>query len=411
MEPQSSASPRSVALLGAGPSGLMAAHTLAQAGMKVHVYERMPSVGRKFLMAGRGGLNLTHSEDFRIFLTRYGDVSPDFKRAIQSFRPEDVVSFAEGLDQGTFVGSSGRIFPRRMKASPLLRAWLKHLDALGVVFHLRHDWQGWDGDALVFETPTGRITSQPDAVMLALGGASWPRLGADGSWVPVLSGLGTDITPLTASNCGVLCDWSDTLRDRFAGEPIKRATFSIGDKTVPGEAVVTRLGLEGGAIYALSHALRDAVAAGNATLICDLRPDMSSVELGSRMAQARKSDSVSNRLRKAAGLSPVAIALLHEHALRNGFKLADSSARALTGFIKALELPVIGMAGLDRAISSAGGVKHTELDENFMLKRKPGVFVAGEMLDWDAPTGGYLLQACFSTGVAAARGMQGWLNR
>jgi uncharacterized flavoprotein (TIGR03862 family) len=400
-----------IAVIGGGPAGLMAAEVLAQGGAAVTVYERMPSVGRKFLLAGRGGLNLTHSEDLDRLLARYGVAEARLRRAIEAFPPAALRAWAEELGQPTFVGSSGRVFPAAMKASPLLRAWLKRLDAAGVAFKLRHHWQGWDDAGhLVFDASEGRVTVQADATVLALGGASWPRLGSDGDWEVPLAESGVAVAPLRPSNCGFVAGWSDIFRSRFAGEPLKRIELSFGAYRVRGEAVVTQTGLEGGGIYALSAPLREAIAAsGEAMLSIDLRPDIAADELEKRLAAPRAKQSLSTFLRKAANLSPVAIGLLQEVTISSVERLSDKSAAALAALVKAVPVRLIGLAPIARAISTAGGVGFDEVDENFMLRRRPGVFVAGEMLDWEAPTGGYLLQASFATGAAAGRGALRWV--
>ncbi len=396
------AAPPTIAVIGAGPAGLMAAEVLATAGAKVVVHERMPSVGRKFLMAGRGGLNLTHSEDRPRFDARYGDGAAAVALWLDAFPPAAVVQWTEGLGQPTFVGSSGRVFPTSLKASPLLRAWLRRLDDLGVEIRRRSRWTGFDDKALTFEETE---PMRPDATILALGGASWPRLGSDGLWTPVLDREGVSVAPLRPANAGFDVAWSDVLRDRFAGQPLKVAGFNHGERTVRGEAMVTRYGLEGGAIYALSAALREAIARdGSALLTLDLRPDLTEAALAERLSRPRGKDSVTNWLRKAAGLSPVAIAVMREIPGE-----VPTGPDKLAKRIKAVRLTLTGMQGLDRAISSAGGVRSDGLDERLMLTARPGVFVAGEMIDWEAPTGGYLLQASFASGVVAARGALDWL--
>ncbi|WP_262031411.1 NAD(P)/FAD-dependent oxidoreductase [Microvirga sp. Mcv34] len=392
-----------VAIVGGGPAGLIAAEVLGRAGLKVTVYDRMPSVGRKLLMAGRGGLNLTHSEEFERFLARYAEAQPRLRPLIEAFRPEDLRAWCEGLGQETFVGSSGRVFPKAFKASPLLRAWLARLENLGIRFALRHRWHGWDEDGhLVFTGPAGQpVRSKPDATILALGGASWPRLGSDGTWVEFLSGRGIAVSPLRPANMGFTLPWSEVMRSRFEGEPLKRIALTFEGRTVKGEAIVTADGIEGGAVYALSAVLRDAIErSGRAILHLDLRPDLSEDALVKRLGAPRKGQSASTFLRKSAGLSPVGIALLREAS-----PSLPSEPDALARLIKAVPLTLTGTKSLDRAISSAGGVPFAELDDHLMLKRMPGVFVAGEMLDWEAPTGGYLLQATFATGLAAARGV------
>jgi uncharacterized flavoprotein (TIGR03862 family) len=399
----------SVAVVGGGPAGLMAAEVLARTGLQVTVFDRMGSVGRKFLLAGRGGLNITHSEELPRFLGRYAGRNPQLRAAIESFPPAATRAWCNELGQDTFIGSSGRIFPTTFKSSPLLRAWLRHLLDLGVQFKLRHRWIGWDNaDALKLETPEGVIAVKPDASILALGGASWPRLGADGSWVEPLSAQGVAIAPLRPANCGFLVPWSDLFSSRFAGQPLKGIALSFGGQTVRGEGMVTQRGIEGGAIYALSSALRDAIATeGAATLQISLRPDLATAELRRRLGAPRGKQSLATFLRKAVALSPVAIGLLNE--LYAG-KLAALDAHALASLIQALPLRLTGAFPIDRAISTAGGVSFAEIDDQFMLRRRPGVFIAGEMLDWEAPTGGYLLQACLATGVNAARGVLQWLE-
>jgi uncharacterized flavoprotein (TIGR03862 family) len=402
----------SVAIIGAGPAGLMAAETLAQSGIGVAVFDAMPSVGRKFLMAGRGGLNLTHSEPLDALLTRYREATPKLASAIESFPPERLRAWCEALGQPTFVGSSGRIFPKALKASPLLRAWLRRLDAMGVSFSMRHRWIGWDDSGrLSLQTPDGQRVIAADATVLALGGASWPRLGSDGSWTETLRARGASISPLKPSNCGFTVNWSDIFRERFEGEPLKGITLAFGGRNVRGEAVITRAGIEGGAVYALSAELREAIlTSGQATLQVALRPDIATGDLVKRLSASRGKQSFSNWLRKAAQMSPVAIGLLQEVAHASPVSLASLSAERLAELINTLPLQLSGIAPIARAISSAGGISFDELDTGFMLRRLPGVFAAGEMLDWEAPTGGYLLQACFATGFAAGRGALGWLN-
>jgi uncharacterized flavoprotein (TIGR03862 family) len=399
-----------VAVIGAGPAGLMAAEVLARDRRAVILYERMPSLGRKFLLAGRGGLNLTHSEALPDFIARYGAAAPPLRQAIDAFPPAAVRAWCEGLGQDTFVGSSGRVFPKSFKTSPLLRAWLRRLAEAGVVVKLRHRWIGWDAQGgLQFETPEGGLSADADAVVLALGGASWPRLGSDGAWAEVLRKTGTAVTPLRPANCGFVAGWSDLFSGRFEGQPLKRVALSFGGQAVRGDAIVTRRGLEGGAIYALSAPLRDAIAAdGEAVLRIALRPDLDPADLQRQLQTPRKKQSLSTFLRKAVGLPPVAIGLLHEAAPG---KLIGMAAADLAALINTVPVRLVATAPVERAISTAGGIAFDEIDEAFMLRRRPGVFVAGEMLDWEAPTGGYLLQASFATGVAAARGALAWLAR
>jgi uncharacterized flavoprotein (TIGR03862 family) len=402
-----------VAIIGAGPAGLMAAETIAQGGARVMVYDAMPSVGRKFLMAGRGGLNLTHSEPLPTFLSRYREARPQLAPAIETFLPDFLRAWCEGLGQPTFTGSSGRIFPKVLKASPLLRGWLRRLDAMGVQFSLRHRWTGWDEEGrLLFQMPEGQIAVEARATVLALGGASWPRLGSDGGWVETLRAKGVKVSSLKPANCGFTVAWSDIFRERFEGEPLKSIAVSFGGLTVRGEAVITRAGIEGGAIYALSRDLREAIlGSGEATLHIALRPDLQAAALAARLSAPRGKQTLSNWLRKAAQLPPVALGLLQETTKSSGLSLSSLSPEALAKWINDVPVELTGVAPIARAISSAGGVAFDQLDADFMIRRLPGVFAAGEMLDWEAPTGGYLLQACFATGAAAGRGVLRWLGR
>ena len=401
-----------VAVIGAGPAGLMAAEVLAGGGISVTVYDAMPSVGRKFLMAGRGGLNLTHSEALPQFLGRYGRAMPQLKSAIEAFPPDALRAWSEALGQPTFTGSSGRVFPQAFKASPLLRAWLRRLDASGVQFALRHRWIGWDANGhLAFDTPGGPRTADARATVLALGGASWPRLGSDGAWAETIAAKGVTVSPLVPANCGFTVAWSDIFRDRFEGQPLKGVALSFGPHGGRGEAMITRAGIEGGAVYALSGPLREAVLGkGLATLHIALRPDLARGDLAARLSGPRAKQSFSNWLRKAAHLSPVAIGLLQEAAVASVVSLSALSAEDLAARINAVPVELNGTAPIARAISTAGGIAFDELDAGFMIRRLPGVFAAGEMLDWEAPTGGYLLQACFATGAAAGRGVLEWLQ-
>ncbi|WP_280706804.1 TIGR03862 family flavoprotein [Bradyrhizobium sp. BR13661] len=402
-----------VAVIGAGPAGLMAAEVLARGGASVTVYDAMPSAGRKFLMAGRGGLNLTHSEPLADFLSRYREALPHLRAAVELFPPDALRDWSAGLGQLTFVGSSGRVFPKTFKASPLLRAWLRRLDAAGVQFAFRHRWTGWDAEGrLQFETPDGSLAVAANATVLALGGASWPRLGSNGAWVSGLAAKGVCVSKFRPANSGFTVAWSDVFRDRFEGQPLKGVGLTIGAHTVRGEAMITRSGIEGGAIYALSAELREAVLGiGQATLMIALRPDLDTAALTTRMSGTRGKQSLANFLRKAAQLSPVGIGLMQEAAIASGRSLAVLSPVELAHLVNAIPVQLTGVAPIERAISTAGGVTFDELDDHFMLRKLPGVFAAGEMLDWEAPTGGYLLQASFATGAAAGRGALEWLKR
>jgi uncharacterized flavoprotein (TIGR03862 family) len=400
-----------VAVIGAGPAGLMAAEVLAQGGAYVNVYDAMPSAGRKFLMAGRGGLNLTHSEPLPQFLARYREAMPHLAAAIEAFPPSGLRDWSGALGQETFVGSSGRVFPKAFKASPLLRAWLRRLDSMGVQLALRHRWTGWDEQGrLRFQTPVGPHVVEVSATVLALGGASWPRLGSDGAWVETLVAKGVQISPLRPANAGFTVAWSDIFRDRFEGQPLKGVALTFGQSSVRGEATVTRTGIEGGAVYALSAELREAVDGGRVILHVALRPDLDMKELIAKVSAPKGKQSLSNFLRKAVSLSPVAIGLLQEAAKASGASLASLSPSDLASLINAVPIELTGTAPIARAISTAGGIPFSELDGGFMLRRLPGVFAAGEMLDWEAPTGGYLLQASFATGAVAGRGALKYLS-
>jgi uncharacterized flavoprotein (TIGR03862 family) len=387
-----------IAVIGAGPAGLMAAETMAERGARVSVFDHLPSPARKFLMAGRGGLNLTHAEPLERFLSRYGAAEGALAPIIRAFPPETQRLWCEGLGQETFIGSSGRVFPRAMKASPLLRAWLARLAQLGVEFRMRHRWLGFEGDGLRFATPEGERRIAPAATILALGGASWPRLGSDGAW----AGWMTEVAPFRPSNMGFRIGWRGDFAAGFAGQPLKRLRLSCPGFTAMGEAMVTRDGLEGGLLYAASAILRERIAvAGPVTVTLDLRPDLDETALRARLGGLGLS--LANRLRRA-GLSPVTAALVRE-ALRNGAPGVDPAA-----LIKSLPLVLEAPMGLARAISSAGGLRLDALDHRLMLTTRPGVFCAGEMLDWEAPTGGYLLTACLATGRAAGLGALDWLR-
>ena len=422
-----------IAIVGAGPAGLMAAEVLSQAGCRVDVFDVMPSAGRKFLLAGKGGLNLTHSEAMEPFLARYGSRSAHMAPLLAAFGPNELRAWAEGLGVATFVGSSGRVFPSDLKAAPLLRAWLHRLRACGVRFHMRHRWVGWSksDDAasdngsvasfpygLRFATPSGETTVQAHALVLALGGASWSRLGSDGAWVPWLAQKGVDIAALKPSNCGfdaarmsadgaVHLGWTEHFRSHFAGHPLKTVAMSFAGSSgtpfqAPGEFVVTGVGVEGSLVYAASPMLRDHIAAhGRAVIHIDLLPGRSLQFVHDEVARPRGSRSLATHLKSRLGIDGVKAALLHELLPRDVF----ADARRLADAIKALPLTLISPRPIDEAISTAGGVRFESLDANLMIRRMPGVFCAGEMLDWEAPTGGYLLTGCLASGVVAGRGV------
>jgi uncharacterized flavoprotein (TIGR03862 family) len=402
-----------VAIIGAGPAGLMAAETVAQGGTRVTIYDAMPSAGRKFLMAGRGGLNLTHSEALPEFLERYGVAEPHLAPAIEAFPPDALRAWSRALGQPTFVGSSGRVFPQAFKASPLLRAWLRRLDGMGVTFALRHRWTGWTDDGqLLFQTPDGRRAVDARATVLALGGASWPRLGSDGGWVGTLVARGVLVTPLLPSNCAFGVRWSPVFRERHAGYPLKGIALSFGGSSVRGEIILTQTGIEGGPVYALSASLREEIHAhGSAVLFVALRPDMSTPELTARLSAPRGKSSLATHLRKKLNLTPAGIGLIQEAALALGDALTLMPMDELAVNVNSVPVLLTSIAPIARAISTAGGISLDELDPNFMLRKLPGVFAAGEMLDWEAPTGGYLLQASLATGAAAGRGALKWLSR
>ena len=402
-----------VAIIGAGPAGLMAAEVIAAAGRSVAVFERMPTPARKLLLAGRGGLNLTHSEALDAFTARYGAQAPLFADLLAGFSPADLRDWAAGLGIETFVGSSGRVFPVQMKASTLVRAWLRRLEGLGVTLHTRHRWLGWDAQgcdgqgALRFRRGDGTETTvAPRATLLALGGASWPRTGSDGAWTELLAARGVEIAPLRPSNMGFEVPWSDHLRGRFAGQPVKSVGLAFGDRRLKGEFVITETGIEGGAVYALSAPLRDAIEReGWAALTIDLMPDTPESEIAKRLRR-RGAESLSTFLKKSLSLTGPRAALLREFA--PAADLPDPAA--LARHIKGLPMVLTGVRPIDRAISTAGGVRLEEVDASLMLTRLPGTFVAGEMLDWEAPTGGYLLQGCFAMGARVGKGVLGYLG-
>lgn len=398
-----------VAIIGSGPAGLMAAEVLSDAGVGVDVYEAMPSAGRKFLMAGKSGLNISHTGSAHDVLMRYHDYGGLFPDQIGAFGPDEVTAWMKGLGMPAHVGPTGRIFPQSMKASPLLRAWLRRLAERGVELHLKHRWTGWAPDgALTFDSPEGQVTVSPAATVFALGGGSWRRLGSDGAWASLFEQAGIDVTPFKPSNCGFTVDWSDRMRERFAGAPVKGVLLSAGEQATREEFAVTARGVESGGVYTLSAILRDKIdVAGSAALWLDLLPDMDMSEIAKRLAAAPPKQSRSNRLRKALKLTGVKAALLFECADREALNDPARAAEA----IKALPLKLTGIVALDEAISTAGGVAWEALDDQFMLKAMPGRFCAGEMIAWDAPTGGYLITACMATGRAAGRGVLDWLAR
>ncbi|MEW6677444.1 MAG: TIGR03862 family flavoprotein [Pseudomonadota bacterium] len=399
---------RRIAVIGGGPAGLMAAEVLLAGGAAVDLYDRMPSLGRKFLLAGRGGLNLTHSEPLPDFLARYGARQSELEPMLQAFGPADLRAWAAGLGVDTFVGTSGRVFPREMKAAPLLRAWLHRLRQAGLQIHVGHRWLGWADKprgALRFSGPEGERLVQADALVLALGGGSWSKFGSDGAWVPLLADQGVAVAPLQPANCGFDVAWSDHFWQRFAGQPVKPVVLSWDGERRQGEFVVTEHGVEGSLIYAFSARLRDALTAqGQAIPLLDLMPDWPREKLVAEIARPRGARSLSSHLQSRLGLKGVKAGLLREvlpaEALHDPERLADT--------LKALPLALTAPRPLEEAISSAGGVKFDALDENLMLKTLPGVFCAGEMLDWEAPTGGYLLTACFASGRRAGAGALAW---
>lgn len=402
-----------VAVVGAGPAGLMATEVAAAGGANVTVYDRMPTAGRKFLLAGRGGLNLTHAEPFEAFVARYGAASARLRPCLEAFTPGDLRAWCDALGQPTFVGTSGRVFPRAFKASPLLRAWLRRLEQAGVRFRPKHRWTGWtDAGALMFETPDGPAKVSPDAVVFALGGASWPQLGSDGAWVDPFGAAGIATAPLRPSNCAFAVRWSDPFRDRFEGEPVKSVALHFENHAARGDVVVSRAGLEGGAIYALSGPLREAVArSGEAVLRIALRPDVRAATLAAKLVDRPSKRSLATHLRKTLNLAPVAVGLLQEAAHDAGAPLTGMEADGLAEMINSVAVRLVGTADLARAISTAGGLAFAELDRTLMVQARPGTFVAGEMLDWEAPTGGYLLQAAFATGATAGRSALAWASR
>lgn len=392
-----------VAVVGGGPAGLMAAETIAAAGSDVTVYDHRRSPGRKLVLAGRSGLNLTHAEELGVLLGRYIEDGSRIADAVRAFPPESVRDWSAQLGQPTFTGSTGRVFPEAMRATPLLRLWIRRLAESGVQFRLGHRFDGWsESDDLRFETSVGEVTVAADAVVFAVGGASWPGTGSDARWVAEFRSRGVEVRPMHPSNCGVVVDWSDHFVERFEGMPLKNVALSIGGERRRGDPIITRSGLESGPVYQLSALIRHALAAcQHATLECDLQPDRSCAQLAQHLETKRRpKDSFSTWLRRS-GVEPAAVGLLRETTNNHPPSRADELAE----YMKTVPIRVRSLAPIDRAISTAGGIAMREVDATFMLTQMPGTFVAGEMLDWDAPTGGYLLQACMSTGVAAGRGV------
>ncbi len=392
-----------VVVIGAGPAGMMAAEVMATAGVSVTLVDGMRAPGRKFLLAGRGGLNLTHSEPVDAMLTRYGSASAQLASAITGFGPTELRAWSEGLGQPTFVGSSGRVFPQSMRATPLLRAWLHRLDDLGIQRITGARFHGWSSAGV---PQFDDITVGHRPVLLALGGASWPGTGSEGGWVDSVRALGIRVNPLRAANSGFEVEWSPVMAQRFAGEPVKNVALTFAEHSVRGELMISARGIEGGAVYALSSALWAAIdEQGPVQVLVDLRPDVSVEWLADRLVHSRHGQTQSNSLRKAAGVSPVGVALMRE-----AHRQLPTDAHTLAALVKAVPVMLTAVMPIARAISTAGGIALNEIDDTWMLRKLPGTFVAGEMLDWDAPTGGYLLQATFATAVAAAQGMLRWLD-
>jgi uncharacterized flavoprotein (TIGR03862 family) len=398
-----------VAVIGGGPAGLMAADMLIEQGLSVDLYEAKPSVGRKLLMAGKSGLNLTHSEDFETVLRRFGPQAQTMEPFLKAFGPAEVRAWAEELGIETFIGSSGRVFPKVMKASPLLRAWLIRLGQRGLRIHTRHIWRGWRQDgALVLETPKATVNVKPSAVILAAGGGSWPRLGSDGKWIKILRRKNLEVIPLQPANCGFDAPWSPFFAENFAGSPVKSCILTVNNISVPGEFLVTANGIEGGAVYTLSAVLREQInTKGAAMLLLDLTPGRSLERLTDSLSQPRGKRSLSKHLLQATGLSGVKASLLRDRLPASTFDNPATLAKA----IKSLGLVLTAPRPLTEAISTAGGLSFDALDQNLMIGTLPGVFAAGEMLDWEAPTGGYLLTGCLASGRAAGLAAATWLQQ
>jgi hypothetical protein len=415
---------KTVAVIGGGPAGLMAAEVVSARGVKVDVYDSMPSVGRKFLMAGKSGLNITHSDPFDVFVSRYGKRQEQIEPLLKNFGARELRDWVHSFGIETFIGTSGRVFPTGMKASPLLRAWITRLNDSRVTFHLRHRWTGFltpqpvpdaipggedaaSSMVLKFSTPAGEVTVKPDAVVLALGGGSWRRLGSDGAWVSMLKQAGAEVEALRPSNCGFDVAWSPHFREKYDGHPVKSVTLSFGEFHQQGEFIVTKEGVEGSLIYAASAMMRDEIYMnGKAVMYLDLKPDRTLEWLKEKLSRPRGSRSLASYLEKTLGIKGVKAGLLREFVSKEDF----ANAECLAYSIKHLQIPLVATRPLDEAISSAGGVTFESLDEHLMLRSMPGVFCAGEMLDWEAPTGGYLLTACFSSGYAAGFGALKWLG-
>lgn len=387
----------------------MAAEVLLESGLQVSLYEAQPSPGRKFLVAGKGGLNLTHSEPHDVFLSHYGARRPQIEPLLDAFGPKEIREWAHGLGIETYIGSSGRVFPTEMGAGPLLKAWLEKLLASGLQIHTRHRWVGWGKDgALHFETPEGEKSLKADAIILALGGGSRPELGSNGSWVPFLAARSIEIAPLKPANCGFDIPWTPYFRDKFEGKPVKPAAITFQDQRKLGEFIITDYGVEGSLIYAISAQARDEIEeAGQAIIELDLTPEWTEEKVIEKLSRPRGSQSTSKYLKRTVNISGVKSGLLWEFVKREDFANPERLASA----IKSLPITLAAPRPLEEAISTAGGVSFESLDEHLMLQALPGVFCAGEMLDWEAPTGGYLLSACFSSGHTAGLGVLDWLDR